>query len=506
MTDPVEKAYEALCRHARETALLTSIDSVLNWDERTQLPEGAGVYRAEQITYLAGMIHSRRIDPQVGDWLSVLEDSPLASDTHSDAGTTIRQIRREYTKQTKLPQSLVEELARTSVLGQQVWVEARKNNDFSAFLPLLKKTYDLKRQQAEAIGYDDHIYDALLDDYEPQATTVQVAKTLSSLKEQLVPLVQQIAESRRRPDSGIIVRNYPISSQKAFGRRAAEAIGFDFNQGRLDITHHPFCATLGPADVRLTTRYDESHFPGAFFGTLHEAGHGIYEQGLRADLFGLPPGEAVSLGIHESQSRLWENIVGRSKPFWKHFYPAAQQAFPEALGDVSLDDFYFSINGVEPSLIRVEADEATYNLHIIIRFELEQVLLSGDLPASDLPGAWNEKYREYLGIEPPNDADGALQDVHWGAGLVGYFPTYALGNLYASQLYEKACTDLGDLDSQLANGDFTPLRTWLNKNIHQPGQCYSAEELSQNITGQPLSHEPLLRYLRGKLEPLYEIG
>jgi carboxypeptidase Taq len=272
------------------------------------------------------------------------------------------------------------------------------------------------------------------------------------------------------------------------------------------VTAHPFCCSPGPHDCRITTRYNEHAFSEAFFGILHEAGHGIYEQGLRTDQYGLPPGEATSLGIHESQSRLWENLVGRSRAFWEHFYPQAQRRFAQALSGVSLDDFYFAVNEVRPSLIRVEADEATYNLHILVRFELEQALLDDDLPTGDLPGAWNEKYRSYLGIEPPNDAEGVLQDIHWAGGAVGYFPTYSLGNLYAAQLFAQAEADLGGLADQFAQGAFQPLLEWLCRKIHQHGQRYSAAELVQRITARPLSHNPLIEHLQAKLGPLYGLA
>jgi carboxypeptidase Taq len=301
----------------------------------------------------------------------------------------------------------------------------------------------------------------------------------------------------------MLARRYPRDAQEAFGKMAAAAIGFDFQRGRLDVTHHPFCSGMGPHDCRITTRYDEQFFSSAFFGILHEAGHGIYDQGLRPDQFGLPPGTYLSLGIHESQSRMWENLVGRSRAFWRHFFPQLVAAFPAALQGIQPDEWFWAINHVQPSLIRVEADEATYNLHIIIRFELEQALLTGDLPVGDLPAAWREKYRQYLGIEPPTDADGCLQDIHWSAALIGYFPTYSLGNLYASQFYEQADRDLGGIDEQLARGEFAPLKEWLQRNIHQRGQCYSAAELVELVTGQPLSHAPLMRHLRGKLGPLY---
>ncbi|MBC7855009.1 MAG: carboxypeptidase M32 [Pirellulaceae bacterium] len=497
--------YETLCSLTRETALLQSVEALIGWDERTYMPPAAGEYRAEQMTYLAGMIHQRRTDRRIGELLESLAASPLTKDKHSDEATTIRQLQRDYEKQVKLPQALVEELTRASVLGQQAWVEARKNNDFPSFAPHAKKLFELKRQQAAALGYRATPYDALLDDFEPDALTADVAKVLADLRKELVPLVQAIQQAKKRPNSSILSREYPTAGQDAFGKAAAAAVGFDFHRGRLDVTHHPFCSGMGPHDCRLTTRYDEHFFPCALFGTLHEAGHGMYDQGLRPELFGLPPGMYVSLGIHESQSRMWENLVGRSRAFWQHFYPKFKETFP-VVRDVSLDDFYFAINGVQPSLIRVEADEATYNLHIIVRFELEQALLSGDLPVDDLPGAWREKYQQYLGIEPLDDADGCLQDVHWSAALIGYFPTYSLGNLYAAQFFEQADQDLGGLAAQFSCGDFAPLLQWLQRNIHHRGQCYTATELVQLVTGKPLTHAPLIRHLRGKLEPLYGLA
>jgi carboxypeptidase Taq len=482
-----------------------SIQGLLNWDERTIMPPAAGEYRAEQVTLLSGVIHERETSPHVGQWLAELADSPLAKDPSSDAGATIRQLKRRYEKKVKLPKALVEELARTAVLGQQVWVAARKNDDFAAFQPILTKTIDLKRQEAAALGYPECPYDALLDEYEPDARTSQIAGVLAGLRQDLVPLVAAIAQSKRRPNRAILERRCPGDAQERFGKEIAAKIGYEFTRGRLDVTAHPFCETMGPHDVRITTRYNEHWLPGSFFGILHEAGHGIYEQGLRSEWYGLPPGQALSLGIHESQSRMWENFVGRSRGFWEHCFPAAQAAFPEALSNVRLDDFYFAINDVRPSLIRVEADEATYNLHILIRFELERALLEGDLQAPDLPGAWNEKYRQFLGIAPPNDADGVMQDVHWSAGLIGYFPTYSLGNLYAAQFFAQANIDLGDLASQFRRGEFQPLRDWLRAKIHAPGQCHTADQLVRRVTGRPLAHQPLMDHLRGKLGPLYGI-
>jgi len=502
---PYREIFQQLSAHVRQTALLESTCSTLGWDERTYLPPEAGEYRAEQITFLTGLIHHRHTDPQVGHWLEVLLESELMQEPHDREATTIRMLHRSYEKQIKLSQELVEEIARATVLGQQAWVEARKDDDFASFLPKLENIIFLRREQAEALGYEDTPYDALLDEYEPGEKTGTVERVLTALREELSPFVAEIQESKKKAEADLLTRRYPREAQEAFGRKAARAIGFDFNRGRLDVTHHPFCTGLGPSDCRITTRYDEHHFPGAFFGTLHESGHGIYEQGLEQTWYGLPPGQSVSLGIHESQSRMWENFVGRGLPFWKHFFPKAQEAFPEALSDVSLERFFFAVNDVRPSLIRVEADEATYNLHIIIRFELEQALLSGDLKAADAPAAWNEKYQHYLGIQPPSNANGVLQDVHWSAGLIGYFPTYSLGNLYAAQLFEQADSDLGGLGQQFEIGEFKPLKNWLTQNIHKRGQCYTAAELVKTITGAELSHEPLMRHLRGKLAPLYEL-
>jgi carboxypeptidase Taq len=503
--DRAHATYEKLCTHAREVAILNSTQSLLGWDERTKLPPAGGEYRAEQMSYLAGFTHKKLTAPEVGEWLTELADSELAADPHSDTGADIVNMRRDYDRKTKLPQSLVEELAKLSVLGQQLWVEARKANDFARFRPLLERTLELKRQEAAAIGYEKEPYDALLDEFEPGVKTSEVAHALNGLREQLVPLVASIAASPRKPNLQVLHGNYPIDLQEQFGRRCSAAIGFDFNQGRLDTTNHPFCAGMGPYDVRLTTRYDANNLSGSLFSTLHEAGHGIYDQGLRKEHYGLPTGDAVSLGIHESQSRMWENLVGRSRAFWEFFFPIAQQTFGEALGRVTLDDFYFANNDVRPSLIRTESDEVTYNLHILIRFELELALINDQLKVVNLPEAWHAKYREYLGIQSPTDADGVLQDVHWSSGAFGYFPTYSLGNLYAAQFFEKAAEDLGDLHTMFARGEFMPLHEWLRNNIHAEGRRYPAADLCRRVTGKSLSHDALMRHLRSKFGPLYDL-
>jgi carboxypeptidase Taq len=499
-----QELYDELISSLKRTALLGSCASVLGWDEQTYLPAGGGALRADQLSLLAGMIHERATSPRVGELLSELEQSGDLADENSPQAANVRESRHAYDRATKLPRALVEELSRVTTLSQQAWVSARKNSDFAAFLPWLEQVVKFKREEAQAIGYGDGVpYDALLDDYEPGATTADIEAVFTPLRKELVPLVAAIRDSGREPDASILTRLYPVDAQREFGTAAAEKIGFDFNNGRLDVAAHPFCSGFGPGDCRLTTRYDEHHFPGAFFGVLHEAGHGMYEQGLDTEAFGTPMGYSTSLGIHESQSRMWENFVGRGRAFWSHFYAPAQRAFPGALAEVSVDDFHAAINDVRPSFIRVESDEVTYNLHIMLRFELEQPLVSGDLQPADVPAAWNEKFTSYFGITPDNDANGCLQDIHWSGGGIGYFPTYALGNMYAAQFFDAARESLGDLDEQFARGEFAPLKEWLNENIHRRGRQHRANRLVEIVTGQSLSHAPLMKHLHARFDALY---
>ena len=434
----VDATYQDLLAQLRGAAVLGSCASVLGWDEQTYLPHAGAEHRAEQLAALAGLTHERATAPRIGDLLTELEQCGSLGEATSALAVNVREARHSYDRATKLPRALVEELSRTTTLAQTAWVTARKKSDFAEFQPWLEKMVGLKRQQAEALGYSDGVpYDALLDEFEPGASSREIAAIFAPLRDELVKLVDAIQGSSRRPNVGWLTRRFPLDAQRRFAEDAAKQIGFDFDAGRLDVAPHPFCSGLGPGDCRLTTRYNEQHFPGAFFGVLHEAGHGLYEQGLDQTAFGSPMGETVSLGIHESQSRLWENFVGRSRAFWQHFFAPAQRAFPDALTGVGLDDWCAAINDVRPSFIRVEADEVTYNLHIMVRFELERALMAGDLAAADLPAEWNRRYKEYLDVVVPNDAQGCMQDVHWSMGAFGYFPTYTLGNLYAAPLEEQ---------------------------------------------------------------------
>lgn len=500
-----QAAYDELIKRSREESLLSTCMALLHWDEQTYMPPGGVDHRGNQLAYLAGLHHEKATDPRVGELLATLEGSPLVGGPDDPVAVNVRELRRTYNRLTRLPKSLVEELARTMAHSRQEWVEARRHDDFSRFRPWLEKVFALKRQEAECFGYEDSRYDALLDEYEPGARGREIAALFESLRAELVPLVEAIATSDRRPDKSILQRHFPVDRQRMFGETVAAAIGFDFERGRLDTTAHPFCTRIGPGDCRITTRFRADGFVDAFFGILHEAGHGLYDQGLDPAHHGTPMGDAVSLGIHESQSRMWENAVGRSRPFWQQFFPLARRFFPDALRDVNLDDFHFAVNEVERSLNRVEADEVTYNLHVLIRFELEQALLSGDLNAADLPGAWNEKYERYLGVTPPNDAEGCLQDIHWSEGLIGYFPTYTLGNLFAAQLFASASDELGDLDSAFARGEFGGLLGWLRERVHRHGHRYRSPRLIEVATGSPPDYRPLIQGLKQKYGSLYGV-
>jgi carboxypeptidase Taq len=497
------QAYDELIRRWKEASVLGSCSSLLGWDERTLMPHNGSAHRAEQLALLARLTHEQFTQRRVGELLGELASVTLLGDQLAN----VREIRRGYNRAVKLPPELVEELARTTTRAQQVWTDARAAHNYRLFQPWLEKIVALKRREADCVGFKDHPYDALIDEFEPGASTGSIRKLFAELAADLTPLVAALLASKRKPNPDILHRDYPTDTQQSLGKTAAEAIGFDFKSGRLDVTTHPFCSGIGPGDCRITTRYNPRHFNESFFGILHEAGHGIYEQNLPAEHFGTPLGSAASVGIHESQSRLWENQVGRSRPFWEFFFPKAKQTFPAALTNVGLDDFLFAINDVQASFIRVEADEATYNLHIILRFELEQGLMSGDLKPADLPDAWNQSFRKLFNLIPPDDAKGCLQDIHWSFGGFGYFPTYTLGNLFAAQFMEQARKDLGaeTIDADFRRGQFARLKNWLTSKIHHHGQRYRPGDLCERITGRHLSHKPFIDYLRSKFAPLYGV-
>ncbi len=498
-------AYAELRRELRESEILGTVLSLLSWDQETMMPPAGTPLRAEQSGMLSQLIHERRTSPRLGELIAEAEQDPNVAADPVEAAN-LREIRREYDRAVRLPTSLVRELAQTTTHAQHVWREARHENDFARFSPWLEKVVTLSRAKAECLttGEGD-LYDALLDIYEPGASAAEIAAVFTDLRARLTPLVQEIASSGRRPHGRIHELDIPVRAQAAFNKKLAARVGFDYEAGRLDTSTHPFCQGVGPGDTRLTTRYRPDGLFDAISSTLHETGHGLYEQGLpKAARLGEPLSDAVSLGIHESQSRMWENFVGRSRPFWQWLLPIARRRFP-ALQEFSLDEVYGGMNIVAPNLIRVESDEATYNLHIMLRFDLERAMLSGNLSVSDLPTVWNDRVRTDLGIEVPDDRRGCLQDVHWSMGAIGYFPTYTLGNLYAAQFWRTLRGEITDLDERIAHGEFSELLAWLRREIHQHGRRYTAPELCRRVTGEPLSAEPFIRYLEGKLRPLYGI-
>jgi carboxypeptidase Taq len=500
-----DHTYGQLITAVKEISLLGTSASVLHWDQETYMPPKGAETRGNQVSLLARLAHEQFTDKKIGELLGEVENSEFVKDRDSDAAVNCRELRRAYHRATKIPATLVAEISKTAVLGHVAWIDARKESNFPEFKPWLAKMLDLRKQEAECVGYKTVIYDALLDEYEPHETTENLKRVFESLRDPLIELVAKIKASPRKAPVEILERHYPAAAQEFFARDAAKAVGFDFDAGRLDTSVHPFCTDFSPHDVRMTTRYDEHYFGDAFFGVLHETGHGLYGQGLPIEQVGTPLGEPVSLGIHESQSRMWENLVARSRAFWEHFFPKAQVVFAQQLKDVTPEQWYFAINDVRPSFIRTESDEATYNLHILLRFEMEQAMLSGEIGVDDVPAAWTERMEKYFGLTPPDDAKGALQDTHWSGGAFGYFPTYTLGNLYAAQFFEQARKDLGDLHAMFARGEFAPLLNWLRQNIHRHGKRYTARELVKRVTGKDLSAEPLLNHLRRKAAELYGV-
>ncbi len=499
-------AYSELITTLKRIAVLRSTAALLGWDERTMMPPRAAAYRGDQFALLAGMIHEQFTHPRIGELLHACETSDLMADPDSDTAANIREIRRDYDRATRLPSTLVAELARMRAVGHHAWTSAKKDSNYAAFEPTLARILDLVRQEATCYApVSGELYDGLLDGYEPGETTANLRTIFAALRPRLIELVRKIMDSGRQAPLEILTRHYPVDAQATLAREAAAAVGYDFEAGRLDTSVHPFSSAIAPGDVRITTRYDEHWFGDGFFSTLHEVGHALYNQGMAAEHFGTPLGTHCSLGIHESQSRLWENQVGRSRSFWKLFFPRVKAFFPQSAGDLTEQQWYFAVNDVRPSLIRTESDETTYNLHIMLRFELELLLLHDQLSTRDLPEAWNAKMEEYLGVKPRTDREGVLQDVHWSSGAFGYFPTYTLGNLYAAQFYEQACHDIGEMDARIERGDFTSLLQWLREKIHRAGRRYTAAQLVQRITHKPLSADPLLRHLTTKANEVYGV-
>jgi carboxypeptidase Taq len=497
-------AYSAFEERMHELIDLGGVAGIIGWDQQVMLPPKGAETRAYQSTALASLLHQRVVDPAFGEAIEAAEAESASLDDAQRA--SLREARRDRDRAVRVPAELVRELAMAENEGFDIWQRARPAKDFASFRPVLERLVSLKQQEADAIGHDGERYDALLDAYEPGMRTARLEPLLHALRDDLVPLVGEVA-GKPRPDVSFLARDFPAEAQIAFTERVIADLGFDMDAGRQDRSAHPFTSGAGPHDVRLTTRVVDGDPRGSLMGSIHEAGHGLYEQGIvgkqiERTFAGLAP----SLGLHESQSRFWENQIGRSRAFWEHYYPAYRDTFPDALAGVDLDMWLRAINFVEPSLIRVEADELTYNLHILIRFELEVALLRGDLAVADLPAAWNDAYRKALGVEVPHDGDGVLQDVHWSGGAFGYFPTYTLGNLYSAQLFEAAERDLGDIYAQVRGGDFASVLGWMREHIHAQGSLRSAEDTARAATGKPLEPSSLIAYLRAKYGELYELA
>ncbi|WP_447974126.1 carboxypeptidase M32 [Nitrospira sp. Kam-Ns4a] len=504
---------EPLIIRLRQIYHLSSAASLLSWDQETYMPPGGGTARAEQLATLQRLAHDQLVSPEIEALLSQWVDLAtgqvldLAEDIWNEpARALLREVWRDFSRAKKLPSEFVERLGRATSLAQQIWVEARRRSEFALFLPHLRTVLALKREEAGYLGYRDSPYDALLDTYEPGTSVAVLTPLFDALRARLVPLLHRIMAAPVRIEDELLYRAYDPARQVEFGRVILTAMGYDFHRGRLDLSAHPFTTSLHPTDVRVTTRVYEKELPACLFSCLHEGGHGLYDQGLDPEHYGTPLGEALSLGIHESQSRLWENCVGRSRPFWRGFFPLLQQAFPDQLGGIGLEQFYAAVNRVKPSLIRVEADELTYNLHIMLRFEIERGLVEDRIRVEDLPVVWNEAMRSTLGVVPEQDADGVLQDVHWSLGAIGYFPTYTLGNLYAVQFYEQAKREIPTLEAEIEAGRLTILTQWLNHKIHRWGRTFTPDHLLRRVTGQSLSPEPFLRYLEEKFGELYGLS
>lgn len=490
---------------AGEVSDLEGAMSLLGWDQQVNMPENGAEARSMQLSTLAGLAHSKFVSDEMGRAIEDLKPFLDDLDEDSDEYCLISRTAEEYEKQKKVPTKFVAEFSRITTMGQQAWEKAKEASDFSMFQPHLERIIELRREYAGFFAPYDHVYDPLLDDFEPGMKTEEVRRVFEEIKPQQVELLQEIVDKGPVVDDSVLYLHYDEQKQWDFGVDVIRKFGFDFKSGRQDRSVHPFTTEFGHGDVRITTHFDTEFLSMALFGTMHEAGHAMYEQGVSKSLSRTMLHNGASLAVHESQSRMWENLVGRSLPFWKAFYPRLQELFPGNLGNVSLEDFYRAANKVEPSLIRIFADEMTYNLHIMLRFDLELALMQGDLEASALPDAWNSKMEEYLGITPPNDAKGVLQDVHWSGGMIGYFTTYALGNLIASMMWEKIMEDIPDLDARIEKAEFGALLAWLREKVHRHGAKFKPMDLVQRVTGQSLTAEPYMRYLREKFGGIYEL-
>ena len=493
-------AYEALLDRVRRWNTVGSAAGVLGWDQQVMMPEGGTPARSKQLSTLSSIRHDMVTDDETGALLTELADADLTG----ERAAVVREIRREYKRADAVPVELVEEISETSSEALQAWEAAKADDDFEAFAPHLEKHVELQREYAEHIDPDRDPYEVLFEEFEPCLSMERTEEILAELRETLVPMIDAIRESDADLAVDTFEGTFAEDQQEELARDALELVGYDFDRGRLDVSSHPFTAG-NQFDCRVTTRFDESDPLGAVGSTIHEFGHAQYNLGLPQEQFGTPLGESRDLSVHESQSRLWENHVGRSRAFWERFLPIFQDHFPQT-DDATVEDAYQAFNQVhEDNLIRVEADELTYHLHIVVRFEIERDLVRGDLAVEDVPEVWNDKYEQYLGIRPETDSEGCLQDIHWSHGNFGYFPTYSLGSVMAAQLFDAAESEIDDLDAKIAAGDFDDLQAWLGENVHEHGARYETNELVERATGEPFSADAFTDYVESKYGDLYDL-
>ncbi len=485
----------------KEIADIQSASSLLQWDQETYMPNGSANFRSRQIATLSGIAHEKFVSGEISDLVNGLLEFNTIDPLYQ---RSLLRIRKDLDRKEKLNRNFVEKLSQSISTAYQFWEKARQSNDFNLFSSHLNTIVKLKKEECEFIGYEANPYDVLLDEYEPGMKKIRLDEIFSTLLPQLRELLDRIKNAPHQPNDEFLRGQFDSKAQWEMGIEILSGIGYDFNRGRQDISTHPFTITTSPDDVRITTRISENNIQEMLWSCLHEAGHAMYEQGLSANSYGLPGSEAASLGIHESQSRLWENQIGREFPFWKAHYSTIQQTFSKAFGSVELSDFYRAINLVEPGFIRTNADELTYHFHVYIRFKIECLLIEDKLQVSDLEDAWNTMYQEFLGLTPKNCLDGILQDVHWAHGSFGYFPTYSLGSLYAAQFYNSAVEQIPNLENQLEEGNTAQLLQWLKKNIYEKGRLYNSEEICTMATGSGLNPNIFMSYLNKKYQSVYQ--
>lgn len=504
----MEKIYQKLLELSKKAAIYTSISHLLGWDQETKMPKAAISLRAEQSRALASLIHKQQTSPEYAKTLDSLIDLETGTlhftEATNEQKSALREWRRDYLLAVKLPPEFVEEFAHVTSNAIHAWQEARPKNDFTLFAPYLEKIVTLNQKKADYLGYQDHPYDALIDSFEPEMNTKTLTPLFERLKIPLTNLIKEI-QTKQDPDDSFLHEHYPHDQQLAFSKQLLKDMGFDKSFSRLDESAHPMCIPIHPKDMRMTTRIYPDNVITNILSTIHEGGHGLYHVNLPEEHFGSPLCEAASLGIDESQSRTWETFIARSIPFWEYYFPQLQEIFPKQLGSITLDQFYKAINIVQPSMIRVDSDEVCYNLHVLLRFELEKSLIEDKLKPSEIPDAWNEKMLSYLGIVPKNHAEGCLQDIHWSMGAIGYFPTYTLGNLYAGQFFETFVKDHPNWENRVSNGDLQFIKDWQKEKIHNFGRMYPPGKLCEKISGKPLSEKPYLNHLETKYSSIYQI-